>query len=173
MCPAYYRKENFYLQSRVKTTPKLWYQEQVIGNNTIGKVVKTLVDKAKIEGFFTNHSLHRSGGTRLFRAGVDRKLVKEFTGHRFDAIDSYQITSHEQREQLCNIIQGSNSRKEEQKLVETEQNVSETCNKNEEEEAKLSKVDKSPIDMNTNNVVEIVSKLINASTKKGKTVIKL
>ena len=35
LCPNYVKKENFYLQSRLKPTPKVWYQEQVIGKNTI------------------------------------------------------------------------------------------------------------------------------------------
>ena len=64
-----------------------------------------MVKKAKIEGFFTNHSLRRSGGTRLFRAGVDRKLVKEFTGHCSDAVDAYQVTSFEQRKHMSNVVQ--------------------------------------------------------------------
>ena len=69
LCPLYYRKENFYLQCRVKTTPKLWYQEHVIGKNMISKVVKLMLRKAKIEGFFTNHSLRRSGGQGFSEQG--------------------------------------------------------------------------------------------------------
>ena len=56
------------------------------------------------KGFFTNHSLRRTGGTRLFRTGVDHKLVKEATGHRSDSVDDYQITSDEQCECMCKII---------------------------------------------------------------------
>ena len=56
--------------------------------------------------FYSNHSLRRSGTTHLFRAGIDRKLVKEFTGHTSDAVDSYQITSNKQRAMLSNVIQG-------------------------------------------------------------------
>ena len=63
-----------------------------------------MMKEANIEGFFTNHSLRHSGGTRLFRAGVDCKLVKEVTGHRSGAVDRYQITSHEQHEKMSKII---------------------------------------------------------------------
>ena len=59
---------------------------------------------AGIPGFFTNHTTRRTGGTRLFNAGVQRKLVKEVTGHASNAIDKYQITSDEQREMLSSII---------------------------------------------------------------------
>ena len=55
---------------------------------------------------FTNHSLRRSGATRLFQANVDRKLVKEATGHSSDAVDAYQVTSDQQRQRLSKVIAG-------------------------------------------------------------------
>ena len=89
LCLMYFKKENFYLQSLQKPTPTQWYAEQVIGVHTISKIVGDLMKKGDIEGYFTNHSLRRTGSTRLFRAGVDRKLVKEVTGHKSDAVDVY------------------------------------------------------------------------------------
>ena len=67
------------------------------------------MDAAKIPGFFTNHSLRHSGGTRLFQAGVDRKLVKEATGHKSDAEDKYQITQETQRRMISSVIQSKDS----------------------------------------------------------------
>ena len=87
------KKPNFYLCSLEKKTPAQWYWEQVVGLNTLKKVVSEMSKKANLEGFFTNHSLRRTSTTRLFRQGVDRKLIKEFTGHSSDALDQYQITS--------------------------------------------------------------------------------
>ena len=109
LCPQYYKKANFYLQSLQKPTPTQWYDEQVVGQNTISKVVKNLMKDAKIEGFLTNHSARRTGGTRLFRAGVQYKLVKEAMGHMSNAIDKYQITSHEQREMMSKVIAGQHA----------------------------------------------------------------
>ena len=63
-----------------------------------------MMKTAEIEGYFTNHSARRTGSTRLFQAGVDRKLVKEATGHHSDAVDKYQLTSHEQRRHMSNIL---------------------------------------------------------------------
>ena len=73
--------------------------------------------KAKIEGFITNHSLRRTGTTRLFRSGIDRKLIKEFTGHSSDAVDAYAITSDQQREKISKILTSSKDQS------------AETCNK--------------------------------------------
>ena len=94
----------FSMQSLQRPTPKRWYSNQVVGQNSISKVVKQMMKDANIEGFFTNHSLRRTGGTRLFRGGIDRKLVKETTGHRSDSVDAFQITSDEQRAKTSEII---------------------------------------------------------------------
>ena len=40
----------------------------------------------------------------MFQAGVQRKLVKETTGHWSDAVDNYQIMSSLQRKAMNNII---------------------------------------------------------------------
>ena len=173
LCPLYYKKENFYLQCRMKPTPKLWFQEQVIGKNTISKVVKKLMKRANIEGFFTNYSLRRSGGTRLFRAGVDRKLVKEFTGHRSDAIDNYQVTSFEQRKMLSSVVQGgpNNSQlpketdvcaKEVKKSVEVEEKNVETG---------LSEIAKREV--TDSNVGQVINALLEATKRPGKTVVRI
>ena len=68
-------------------------------------------EDANIPGFFTNHSLKCTSTTRLFRSGVDQKLIKEFTGHTLDVVDAYQITSDHQCEQLSKIIAGSDQNK--------------------------------------------------------------
>ena len=51
-----------------------------------------MLGDAKIEGFYTGYSLRRSGTTRMFQGGIDRKIMKEVTGHQSDAVDAYQIT---------------------------------------------------------------------------------
>ena len=116
LCPPYYRKENFYLQSLTKINPAQWYGEQVVGINLIKKVVKSLLGRANIEGYFTNHSLHRTGGTRLFQAGIERKIIKEVTGHSSDAIYGYQLTSDMQREEVSKVL----ASKDDGKVIEKE-----------------------------------------------------
>ena len=62
LCPStYVKKDNFYLQSLQKPTPKQWYAGQVIGTHTLSKVVKNMMKQAEIEGYFTNHSARRTG----------------------------------------------------------------------------------------------------------------
>ena len=100
-------KHNFYLRSMERPNPAQWYTTRVVGLNTLKKTIGQLLKNAKLDGYFTNHSLRRTGTTRLFQAGVDRKLLKEFTGHRSDAVDKYAITSHDQRTEMSNILAGN------------------------------------------------------------------
>ena len=47
LCPPYYKKSNFYLQSLQKPVPSQWYADQVVGQNTIGKVVQKLNERCQ------------------------------------------------------------------------------------------------------------------------------
>ena len=69
LCPKnYVKKANFYLQNLKSPHPKQWCGHEA---NKLKEVVKDLLSSAKIDGYFTNHSLRRSGGSHLFQAGVD------------------------------------------------------------------------------------------------------
>ena len=174
LCPIYYKKKNFYLQSLQKPSPKQWYAEQVIGVHTISKITADLMKAAEIEGYFTNHSLRRSGGTRLFRAGVDRKLVKEFTGHRSDAVDQYQIHGFDQRKKISSIVQGLSNQEESSVSSNCSEKVEENnknCNKSSRESMKVGETTCSCSKINASNVTDIVSELLKQTSKRGKTVI--
>ena len=100
------KKANFYLRALDKPNPAQWYADQLVGRNSLTKVVKNMLKNCNLDGYFTNHSLRRTCATRLFQAGVDTKLVKEVTGHTSDAINKYQLTSNVQKEQVSTIVKG-------------------------------------------------------------------
>ena len=188
LCPRYNKKPNFYLQSRQKTTPKVWYSGQVVGQNTPGKVVKNLLEDARIDGYFTGHSLRHTGTTRLCQAGVQKKLVKEISGHRSDAIDKYTVTSHEQRKEISNILAVKPNTTTCRELTNfpissPEGNINikdnEQVNKDEHSKetpsqvkVKTVQVAKSTV-VRSQNVGQLVSDIVNANQNKGKTVIKI
>ena len=145
-----------------------------MGQNTIGKVVQTLMKDAKIEGYFTNHSARRTGGTRLFRAGVDRKLVKEATGHTSDAVDKYQITSDEQRAMMSRIIAGNQihvSENCENECPKADKSVTNTVSL--DQEGTFSNVAQTSMSVETSSVGGMINEIIEKHTTSGKTVIKI
>ena len=119
-------KHNFYLRSMEKPNPTQWYTSQVVGLNTLRKTVGQLLKDSELDGYFTNHSLRRSTTTRLFQAGVDKKLIREITGHRSDAIDKYAVTSDAQRTDISDILAGNKKQmSNESHVVENQNDVKE------------------------------------------------
>ena len=165
------KKFNFYLRSLEKPTPTRWYGEQIVGANSIRSTVKELLKDAKVDCYMTNHSLRRSSATRLFQNGVDRKLVKEFTGHVSDAVDTYQETSDTQRAQLSKVIQGQNVKDAPKIVNEANLQVSVT----EKSEGKCVGCSCNRSNMNVkecDQIGELVNKLI-TSRKSNKATIKI
>ena len=174
LCLKYEKKENFYLQSLQKLTPKQWYAEQVVGLNTIYKVIKTMFSDARIERFFTGRSLRRSGTTRMFQAGIDRKIIKEITGHRSDAVDAYQETSVEQKRLVSNVIAHNPTATvvKESSDNSTSRDVIELSNANDKEPCK-SAIDSAVSVKKVNDIGCLVTYLVQSNIKKGKTKIKI
>ena len=173
LCPQSFKKNNFYLQSLSKPTPVQWYSEQVVGQNTLSKTVKRLFKEANITGFFTNHSCRRSGTTTLFQAGVDKKLIKEVTGHRSDAVDNYSETSEQQREMISNIL-NNNPKKEATSTIsvptpQVSDSLSRTSNENVIRTCTCGGVS----DLNSKNLGLVVDNILSKIDQKGKTTIKL
>ena len=174
LCPKNYtKKENFYLQSLQKPTPIQWYGEQVVGTQTLSKVIKNLMENAEIQGYFTNHSARRTGGTRLFQAGVERKLVKEITGHASDAVDKYQLTSNEQRRHMSEILASKKipvEQGEEGEKGDKVGNRTATVTV-ESRDCDYKGTVKEPLD--TGNVGAMINNIIESNKKSGKTTIKI
>ena len=70
------KKPNFYFRPLEKINPAQWYGEMPLGKNLLSKVVGKLLKNCNLDGDFTNHSLRCTSATRLFQAGIDKKVVK-------------------------------------------------------------------------------------------------
>ena len=83
----------WYLQPVTKFRPGYWYVNKPAGVNHLKNVIKELCKEGGIPGYFTNHSLHSTCATNLYRANVDKQLIQEITGHHSLAVRSYKRTS--------------------------------------------------------------------------------
>ena len=181
LCPRYYLKPKFYLQSLQKLAATRWYAGQVVGQTTLGKVIKTMLHNAKLEGYFTGHSLRCSGITRLFQAGVDKKIIKEMSGHKSDAVDCYAVTSKEQQAEVSKILGSKpctiSASTEANDTVKSSEVVNEQTNQSPGEKVSEINVkcggENKSENMNSVNVGKLVSDMIEKNSKKGKTVIKI
>ena len=156
------------IQDRKSDWKEVWIYPN---DDNVTKCTVRLVEKylSNFQGYFTNHSLRRTGGTRLFRAGVDRKLVKEVTGHCSDSVDSYQITGHDQRRVISNIVQGRIKNVNQVGEVKSNDKCDVVVKDRPSKESDKVVTE----NVTLGNVTEIVKKIAEASSRKGKTIIRL
>ena len=109
--PDAVEKDTFYLQPlcNIPANPSApWFKSVPVGKNTLGKMMKTMCEKAGISGGYTNHSLRAYGATTLFQAHIPEKLIQQRTGHRsLDALRQYEHTSASQLLDVSNIMSGT------------------------------------------------------------------
>ena len=68
-----FAKDVFYFKPSASTS-KSWFLNIPVGRNVLNTMVKRMCGEAGVEGNKTNHSLHATGATTLFRASVPEKL---------------------------------------------------------------------------------------------------
>ena len=86
-----------YLQPRKNFFGRSWYLNCPASVNRLRNVVKNIGEKAKLPGFYSNHSLCSTPATKFYHNNVDEQLIHEITGHRSLATCSYKRTSDQQR----------------------------------------------------------------------------
>ena len=96
--------KSFYLQPKNKYTDECWFLDHPAGVHRLRDCVKELCNKAKLPGFYSNHSLRSSAATNMYRGNIDEQLIQEITGHRSLAVHSYKRTCSSQSRLASNII---------------------------------------------------------------------
>ena len=129
---------------------------------------------ARIGGFFTGHSLRRSGTARMFQAGIDHKIIKERTGHQSDTVDAYQETSVEQKHLVSNVIAQNPTATvvKESSDNSTSREVIDLSNANDNEPSK-SVIDSAVSVKKVNDIGCLVTDLVQSNIKRCKTKIKI
>ena len=95
----------FYFQPLKNPTRSCWYFKKLLGHHTLRNTLSRLCKKAGITGYKSNHTLHATAATRLYKSGIDEQLVMDRTGHRsLEGIRSYKRTSNSQREAVSLIF---------------------------------------------------------------------
>ena len=68
--------------------------------------MKDVCGKAKLPGYYTNHSLRSSSATRMYCNGVEEQVIQEITGHRSLAVRSCKRTCDLQCLRASQVIAG-------------------------------------------------------------------
>ena len=71
----------------------IWYDNMVLGENTLGKKMKVLSKEAKLSVEYTNHSIRATTITILDRNGYEASHIMSVSGHRSESsLKSYTKT---------------------------------------------------------------------------------
>ena len=72
----------------------IWYDNMVVGENTLGKKMKVLSKEAKLSVEYTNHSIRATTITILGRNGYEARHIMSVSGHRSErSLKSYTKTA--------------------------------------------------------------------------------
>ena len=66
--------------------------------------MESMCSDAGIPGKKTNHSLRETGATALFNEGVPERVIRDVTGHRSNALLTYQRPTLEQKQEASSIL---------------------------------------------------------------------
>ena len=83
-----------------------WYKKSAMGESYLGKILKTMCQKAGVTGKKTNHSIRKTMCTNLIQAGVSPLLVQQLSGHEnLQSLNNYGTASKSQQKMMCQILQ--------------------------------------------------------------------
>ena len=97
LCPSVHPDHALYLTPLKNPTSGCWFSRVPVGHNALSDTIPRLMREAKIDGYFTNHSLRSTCTTRLYDAQLDEASIMQRTGHR--SVNGYKRES----EKLCEL----------------------------------------------------------------------
>lgn len=90
----------FYLRP---SKTKLAFEKSAVGINTLNALLPNMCKEVGVKRK-TAHSLRVSCATKLFNSGIQEKLIRERTGHRSNALLTYEKPSLEQTAKVSKLL---------------------------------------------------------------------
>ena len=82
-----------------------WYDNQVLGKNTLASMTKTISSNAGCSKTYTNHSLRATSISMLDHAGYASRDIMSVSGHRSEtSIKNYSRTSETQKRNMSHTL---------------------------------------------------------------------
>ncbi len=82
-----------------------WFKNQPMGEKLLTTMMKTMSEKAGLQGRKTNHSCRRTTVQRLVHAGLHPTVIKQLTGHKQESsITKYATASREMQSTMSDIV---------------------------------------------------------------------
>ena len=113
---------NEFLFQRPKSSGKgeVWYDNMVVGENTLGKKMKVISQQAELSTTYTNHSIRATTITILDRSGFEARHIMSVSGHRNESsIKSYSKTDENTKTNMAGSLMAviDNKKSDTEKVV--------------------------------------------------------
>ena len=94
----------FYLRAKMIYNEDVWYEDRVLGHNTLDNMMKLVASAGDLKGNFTNHSLKKTTGQRLKKMNDIQR--RSHTGNRSTAQSVYEEVDDEDFASTSAVLYG-------------------------------------------------------------------
>lgn len=83
----------------------MWYDNMVVGERTLGGMMKQISNQAKLSMDYTNHSIRATAVTILDKSGFEARHIMSVSGHRSESsIRSYSKTDESTKKRMSETL---------------------------------------------------------------------
>ena len=101
-------ENEFLFQQPKKKGPahsEVWYDNMVVGEHTLGEMMKQISNQAKLSIDYTNHSIRATAVTILDKSGFEAHHIMSVSGHRSESlIRSYSKTDESTKKRMSETL---------------------------------------------------------------------
>lgn len=98
----------YFLQCHPKYSNSQWYLNSPMGHNTLGGMIRNLMDAAGADNcHYSNQSGRRTAVTQIYNATGSKTLAKKISGHRSDCVMAYNEIPERSLKLASNILTNS------------------------------------------------------------------
>ena len=102
-----FKSTGFYLRAKIIYHEHDWYEDRVLGHNTLDNLMKVIASCDALKGNFTNHSLKKTTGQRL--KNMNDVQRRSHTGNRSAAQSVYEQVDDEDFASTSAVLYGERS----------------------------------------------------------------
>ena len=107
LLPETKKYDALYMHPKVHCVPNCWYIDRPMGIVQITPTFKRLCKIiGKTDKKYVNQSLRATNATRMTDEHIDTQMIKDFTGHRSNAVEGYKHINDNVHHHASSVIQG-------------------------------------------------------------------
>lgn len=121
--PKQGKSTSFYLKAKLNYSEREWFEDRVVGHNTLSNMIKTIAELGGLKGGnFVNHSLKKTTGQAL--KNMDDVQRRAHTGNRSEAQNIYERVTNEDFKRTSAALYGNSSNCEDEMKLSPSQTTS-------------------------------------------------